>query len=51
MFLGSGWPLFTGVSKNSRLEFVEAKPYVSDDVMLRAVELDDAITLAAMRSA
>ena len=35
IFLGSGRPLLTGVSKNTRLELVEAKPYRSGDVMLR----------------
>lgn len=35
IFLGSGRPLLTGVSKNSKLELVEAKPYRSGDVMLR----------------
>jgi dihydrofolate reductase len=35
IFLGSGRPLLSGVSKNSRLELVEAKPYRSGDVMLR----------------
>jgi dihydrofolate reductase len=35
IFLGTGRPLLNGVSKNSRLELVEAKPYRSGDVMLR----------------
>ena len=35
IFLGSGRPLLTGVSKDSRLELVEAKPYRSGDVLLR----------------
>jgi len=35
IFLGSGRPLLTGVSKNTKLELVEAKPYRSGDVMLR----------------
>jgi dihydrofolate reductase len=35
IFLRSGRPLLTGVSKNSKLELVEAKPYRSGDVMLR----------------
>jgi dihydrofolate reductase len=35
VFLGSGRPLLTGVSKNSKLELVEAKPYLSGDVLLR----------------
>ena len=35
IFLGSGRPLLTGVSKNSRLKLVEARPYRSGDVMLR----------------
>jgi dihydrofolate reductase len=34
-FLGRGRPLLTGVSKNSKLELVETKPYRSGDVMLR----------------
>ncbi|HYT53623.1 MAG TPA: dihydrofolate reductase family protein [Verrucomicrobiae bacterium] len=35
ILLSSGRPLFSGVSKNTRLELVEAKPYPSGDVMLR----------------
>jgi dihydrofolate reductase len=35
ILLGSGRPLLSGVSKNSRLDLVEAKPYPSGDVMLR----------------
>ncbi len=35
VFLGSGRPLLTGISKNSKLELVEAKPYLSGDVLLR----------------
>jgi dihydrofolate reductase len=35
IFLGTGRPLLNGVSKNSRLELVEAKPYPTGDVMLR----------------
>jgi dihydrofolate reductase len=35
ILLGSGRPLFSGVSKNSKLDLVEAKPYPSGDVMLR----------------
>jgi dihydrofolate reductase len=35
VFLGSGRPLLTSVSKNSKLELVEAKPYLSGDVLLR----------------
>ena len=35
IFLGSGRPLLTGVSKDSRPELLEAKPYRSGDVMLR----------------
>jgi dihydrofolate reductase len=34
ILLGSG-PLLSGVTKNSRLDLVEAKPYPSGDVMLR----------------
>jgi dihydrofolate reductase len=34
-FLGSGRPLLTGVSKNSKLELVKAKPYLSGDVLFR----------------
>ena len=35
VFLGSGRPLLTGVSKNSKLELVKAKPYLSGDVLFR----------------
>jgi dihydrofolate reductase len=35
ILLGSGRPLLSGVTKNSRLDLVEAKPYPSGDVMLR----------------
>jgi dihydrofolate reductase len=35
VFLGSGRPLLSRVSKNSKLDLVEAKQYRSGDVMLR----------------
>jgi dihydrofolate reductase len=35
VLLGNGRPLLTGVTKNSGLELVEARPYRSGDVMLR----------------
>ena len=35
IFLGSGKPLLTGVSKHVRLELLEAKALPSGDVMLR----------------
>ena len=35
ILLGSGRPLLSGVSKNSRLDLLEAKQYQSGDVMLR----------------
>lgn len=35
LFLGSGRPLISGVSKRTRLELLEAKPYASGNVMLR----------------
>lgn len=35
VLLGNGRPLLTSVTKNSRLELVEAKPYRSGDIMLR----------------
>jgi dihydrofolate reductase len=35
ILLGSGQPLLSSVSKNSRLDLLEAKPYQSGDVMLR----------------
>jgi dihydrofolate reductase len=35
ILLGSGQPLLSGVSKNSRLDLLEAKQYQSGDVMLR----------------
>ena len=34
ILLASGRPLLNGVSKNIRLELVEAKPYPSGDVLL-----------------
>ena len=35
MLLGSGRPLLSNVSKNLRLDLLEAKPYPSGDVLLR----------------
>jgi riboflavin biosynthesis pyrimidine reductase len=35
ILLGSGRPLLSGVSKNSRLDLLETKQYQSGDVMLR----------------
>jgi len=35
ILLGSGRPLLSGVSKNSKLDLLEAKQYQSGDVMLR----------------
>ena len=35
ILLGSGRPLLSGVSKNARLDLLEAKQYQSGDVMLR----------------
>ena len=35
IFLGSGRPLLSNVSKNLRLELLEAKQYESGDVLLR----------------
>ena len=35
ILLGSGRPLFSDVSKSTRLELLEAKAYPSGDVMLR----------------
>ena len=35
IFLGSGPPLLSAVSKNLRLDLLEAKQYLSGDVMLR----------------
>jgi dihydrofolate reductase len=35
VILGSGRPLLSGVSKSSRLDLLEAKPYPSGNVMLR----------------
>jgi dihydrofolate reductase len=35
IFLGNGRPLLSGVSRNTRLKLVEAKPYPSGDVLLR----------------
>jgi dihydrofolate reductase len=35
MFLGSGRPLLSGVSKSVRLELLEARKYPSGDVLLR----------------
>jgi dihydrofolate reductase len=35
ILLGSGQPLLSGMSKNSRLDLLETKRYQSGDVMLR----------------
>jgi riboflavin biosynthesis pyrimidine reductase len=35
IFLGSGRPLLSGVSKSVRLELLEARKYDSGDVLLR----------------
>jgi dihydrofolate reductase len=35
VILGSGRPLFTGVSKHMKLELLEARPYASGNLVLR----------------
>jgi dihydrofolate reductase len=40
IFLGSGQPLFSGVSNRLRLELLEAKPLPYGDVMLRYTHSD-----------
>ena len=40
VLLGSGHPLFRGVSKSLRLDRLEAKPLPSGDVILRYARVD-----------